>query len=812
MPSIDHAQPATRMSRPLIPSMFVRRLVLIGVLFALALGTLGIQLTRLTVLQGEDHLERAEATLVRRSFTPSVRGRILDRLNRPLAQARPTYAIELEYAVLDGTWARRRAASYARSLHRSGYARLPDSRKQALADRYEPTYQRLVEDMLDRLSEATGTPRNELDERIGQIRTRVESMHASLVESRRREALARAVAEGHELTPSRRAAIDRRALEPIAEQRSAHTVIPQVPDTIAFEFERLASREREIDPAGSGSRDSADLVPILPGLTVRDVTARHRPFESMRVAVDRRTLPIPLRADAPETVRIEGVATHLVGWMRDAVHAEDRQSREAMLDADPDLAGRSITSTGIDRGAYRPGDRVGAAGLEAAAEARLRGLRGLTTRQLDTGRASHLNASPGEDLRTTLDIALQARVMAAMSPDLGLARVQPWHANDNPTTPVGTPLHGAAVVLDVDTGDILAMVSTPSFTRDQLDRDPDAVFDDPIATPWVNRAIDKPYPPGSIAKAPLVPAARARGLLSLSERIACTGHLFPDQPEAYRCWIFKQNPGVTHSMVYGRHLDATDAIMGSCNIYFYTIGRRLGAAGITDCYRDLGVGTAYQLGPGLPEGLDPSVAQRLSIDSFPGGLGRAWNPDQMDAADATLMAIGQGPVAWTPLHAADAFATLARSGVRLPPRLLDDGTPPVAERTLAWDTAATEAALRGLRRVVSDPRGTAEHITHADGTREPIFNTPPSVRIWGKSGTAQAPDIRADPDGDGPEPPRLLRRGDHSWFVLLAGAERPRYAIAVILEYAGSGAKASGPVANQIVHALIAEGYLDDAP
>jgi len=139
MPSIDHAQPATRMSRPLIPSMFVRRLVLIGVLFALALGTLGIQLTRLTVLQGEDHLERAEATLVRRSFTPSVRGRILDRLNRPLAQARPTYAIELEYAVLDGTWARRRAASYARSLHRSGYARLPDSRKQALVDRYEPT-------------------------------------------------------------------------------------------------------------------------------------------------------------------------------------------------------------------------------------------------------------------------------------------------------------------------------------------------------------------------------------------------------------------------------------------------------------------------------------------------------------------------------------------------------------------------------------------------------------------------------------------------------------------------------------------------
>ena len=85
------------------------------------------------------------------------------------------------------------------------------------------------------------------------------------------------------------------------------------------------------------------------------------------------------------------------------------------------------------------------------------------------------------------------------------------------------------------------------------------------------------------------------------------------------------------------------------------------------------------------------------------------------------------------------------------------------------------------------------------------------VIAWAKTGTADAPDIIVDPDGEeGPLAPVVARTGDHSWFVVLAGPEggEPRYAIAVMMEYAGSGGRVSGPIANQIVHALKHEGYL----
>jgi cell division protein FtsI/penicillin-binding protein 2 len=182
------------------------------------------------------------------------------------------------------------------------------------------------------------------------------------------------------------------------------------------------------------------------------------------------------------------------------------------------------------------------------------------------------------------------------------------------------------------------------------------------------------------------------------------------------------------------------------------------------------------------------------------------------------MGIGQGPVDWTPLHAADAYATLARGGVRLRPRIVDDGSPPQA-LDLGLDPAAVREALHGLSESVNDTRGTGHHVTIA-GVKHPFF-TNPAVRVWGKTGTATAPRIFAkegsplyaiaQPDPDAPAGYRVLRQGDHSWFVVLvgrSGEERPLYAIAVMMEYAGSGGKVSGPIVNQIIEALIAEKYL----
>ena len=177
--------------------------------------------------------------------------------------------------------------------------------------------------------------------------------------------------------------------------------------------------------------------------------------------------------------------------------------------------------------------------------------------------------------------------------------------------------------------------------------------------------------------------------------------------------------------------------------------------------------------------------------------------------DATLMGIGQGPVTWSPLHAANAYATIARSGDWLPPRLVMGGEAPAPSgRDLHLDTRAVTAALAGLDYAVNNAGGSGNHMTtDEDGGLEPIFNLE-GVRLWGKTGTAEAPDLMVDDDGDGPGRPRAARVGDHSWFVVRGGKDRPRYAVSVVIEYGGSGAKVSGPIVNQILHALRAEGYL----
>ena len=116
--------------------------------------------------------------------------------------------------------------------------------------------------------------------------------------------------------------------------------------------------------------------------------------------------------------------------------------------------------------------------------------------------------------------------------------------------------------------------------------------------------------------------------------------------------------------------------------------------------------------------------------------------------------------------------------------------------------------LAGLESAVTDSHGTGSRLRYGPGDYEPIFNVSP-LRIWGKTGTAQAPPMPMDLDGDGE-----LGVGEriddlhHAWFVGLVGEQEPEYAVAVLVEYGGSGGRVAGPIANQIMHALSAESYL----
>jgi penicillin-binding protein 2 len=185
------------------------------------------------------------------------------------------------------------------------------------------------------------------------------------------------------------------------------------------------------------------------------------------------------------------------------------------------------------------------------------------------------------------------------------------------------------------------------------------------------------------------------------------------------------------------------------------------------------------------------------------------------------MGIGQGPVQWTPMQAATAYAALARGGYWKSPTLFADpdavGHKQV-ERDLALDPKGVEQALQGLYEGINANYGTGHQVRVASGQSEPTFNIP-GLKIMGKSGTAEAVPLRLVPEEEFRTTRRtrvtsedpIVRKGDHAWMIILVqpeGQPRARYVVAVVVEYGGTGGAVAGPVANQVLHAMRAEGYL----
>jgi penicillin-binding protein 2 len=786
--------------------MFLRRLLLLSGLALIAGSMLTLQLTRLTLWRGSELREEAQSKLLRKQWTPTVRGAILDRKGRVLAQDRPSYNVQVPYNVITAEWAREAALSTARrTIGYAGWLELSPSTRDDVISQLEDMYKAHLDQGWTALAATLGITRAELDLRRDEVVTQISRQQEAISARRLAKETQEATEKGEELTPARLAVMQRRASAPIAELKAAHAIANRVTDDLAFRAGNLGSEDvtPQLDTFlvdGSVVVPNVRPIPRLPGLTINDSGDRDYPYEATEISVSRRTLPSPLRSEDDIAVTIEGVACHIIGRLRDRVFGDartaegniilgDAAQRKAFLAANPAAASGALTAEGTDRGAYFENDHVGDTSVEASFEHSLRGLRGLATTHLDTGRKEYIPAVRGEDVTLTLDVMLQSRVQAAMSPEVGLAVVQPWHMQESTTQPTGTPLHGAAVVLDIDTAEILAAVSTPTFTRRQLREAPQTVFEDTLTFPGVNRCWQRPYPPGSIVKGMILAGAVTFGNYNPIDTIPCAGHLIPDRTDIYRCLIFKRYH-TTHSIVLGHDLTGIDAVMVSCNIFFYTMGRRMGPEAIVRLYREFGVAEPFDLGVGT---------------EFIGQLGKHNDGSDLRTPDAILMGIGQGPVAWTPLHAADSMATLARSGVRVSPHIIKGSAR--ESRELGLDPRGVAMAMEGLHLAVNGKNGTGRQLTF-DGVEEPIFNAP-GVKVWGKTGTATAPELRTkDPDGSGPEVGEVVERGDHSWFVVMVGRDRPRYAIAVVIDYGGSGGRVSGPITNQIIHALIAEGYL----
>lgn len=805
--------------------MFHQRLTLVAVLVVAGSLVPLARLFQLTTLKGDQLTRQAEAKLSSSKLIETTRGRILDRKGRILAQDRPGFDVKIDYSLISGQWAFLQAVREAKK-NTPKWNELSPPEREAVVQLVVPEYQKRLERSWDAVSRWTGVPREELEERRQAIVRRVSVMAAELTEANRKIAELEALERGRELSASDLAEIDR----PIREQTVPHVLVRGLDDGVAFNF-----------PTGT----QAEAEGILPGMKIVDSATREYPLEEMRVSIDRNGFPGTLRTPFPLEIESSGVATPLVGWMRIGLTLEDYQKGRAR-------PMRVKGAPSLDLSGYVDTDAIGSWGVEAGGEETLHGSRGMVVEQLDTGEKHVVDRKAGADVTLTIDAALQARIQGLMSPEAGLTTVQAFH--NNKALPTGTMLPAAVVVLDVASGDVLSLVSTPVFTRKQLRDDPDSILSydadkawfeterakaekakqpPPSAVgmlPFLNRAVGKIYAPGSIVKPLVLNFAASQGEYDCTkgpggEHIACTGHFFPNSPKLMRCWIFKQPPHTTHSAQLMHDPDATEAIMCSCNIFFYTLGARLGPAPLADWYGKLGVGTdsdTVHTDLGMGYQYKGSILQGRMNDADDEEAGEESGERQAAAdpsikkpnfsvADCALLGIGQGFLGWTPLHAAEAYATLARGGVRLTSRIRSDaGAPPQTRIDLKFRPEAVQLALRGLERSVGEERGTGHHITFQapndegglTNMREVTFNLP-NVRVWGKSGTADS-GVKATNAAD---PTTSL---DHAWFVVLVGPEngQPKYAVAVMVENGGSGGRVAGPLCNQVLWQLRAEGYL----
>jgi len=729
--------------------MFHRRLLLLMGVMLMATAALGAQLVRLTVVKHEGYRTEAESALVRRRLVPTRRGQILDRKGRVLAIDRPCFDIAVDYNVITGERAYQLARKDAFRDYRDRWGHWSFDQREAVIAHYREDYDLKDEKLWEAIVRLGGMSRAELDEKKKMIIRRVTTIHRDVL---RREAERREAEMGG---PVELGSIN----VEIAEEREPHTILHNVSDEVKNTFSKLAQ--------------------TMHGLRVIKAKTRQYPYRTLEKTLSRQHLPSPIADDGETTLRVNPTV-HLLGGMRDQIWAED---------VDASTGGRPFRRSDgtVDLGGYLPGDWIGSGGIEQAEERRLRGERGQVLIRKDTQSISRQAPKLGRDVTLSVDVELQARLQALMHPTFGLMQVQGWHGNTQ--LALGTGLSGAAVVIEVDSGDILAMVSTPApEPYDSPIRRPiEQLIHDPMR-PLENRALNAIYPPGSTLKPIAYCTAVAGGAFGVDRHVECLGHLLPNRPNLYRCWTWRPSLGR-----FGQHgpLSASEALARSCNIYFYTLGRSIGARRLVSGLRLWGLGVEPNLG------LDREATGIMPWLDQPNPEGR-----KLTVSNAMLMSIGQGPVAFSPLQVANAHAALARGGYFMSPILIRERADRQIVRDLALPPKAVAYSLRGMRDVIEASYGTAHHL-RVNGIPEKIINLD-GVTVRAKTGTAQAPNL-LDEDGN------VLRSGDHSWFVCHVQkpeTNRAAYVVVVVVEYGGSGGRVSGPVVNQVLHALKAEGYL----
>ena len=460
------------------------------------------------------------------------------------------------------------------------------------------------------------------------------------------------------------------------------------------------------------------------------------------------------------------VAAQTIGWVGPATQKQDKE-----LFADDELM------------SYLEGEVCGREdGIEYVCETILRGRRGELSHDIDGQLTGRTPTEFGDDVKLTLDIELQQTIEDYLT-----------NYKHDPNCDSGM----SAVVIEVGTGDILALVSLPSYDLNRARYDYGDLVADPNK-PLINRAINAQYPPGSVVKPLILIAGLESGKITPQDVIECPSHAAPEGWP--NCWIFRRRPVVGHSDQWEN--TARNAIKGSCNIYFSHLADNIEPDVLQQWLFKFGYGREI-LDLRLNDEADSLIKNHKSkvvnrnFKQASGIISSTMPKDEIltfeDIAPLRLshrrmFGIGQGNLRVTPLQVANAMAALARGGIYMEPKIFDSQSS-IANHQSSIDLGISLETLAiiydGMSAVVNEPGGTAYT------QFEPFLATltAEDVKVYGKTGSTERP--------------------DHAWFGGFAqdGTAR-KIAIAIVVEGGQHGSSDAAPLARDIIQFCIEAGYI----
>ncbi|MBU0483971.1 MAG: penicillin-binding protein 2 [Proteobacteria bacterium] len=433
------------------------------------------------------------------------------------------------------------------------------------------------------------------------------------------------------------------------------------------------------------------------------------------------------------------LASHLIGYLGE-INKEELQESKG--------------------GIYQGGDQLGKMGIEKLQEQYLRGEKGRSLLEVDVHGFEQRQIEledplPGNDLYLTIDIELQKIAEEAMADKAG-----------------------AVIAMDVNTGRILAMASSPPLNLQEFiggisSKSWKSLLDNPLH-PLTNKAIQGQYPPASIYKIISALAGLGEEIVTPQTVFYCTGSM-PFGNRNYRCW--KKNG---HGAISLKR-----ALAESCDVYFYQLGQKLNVDTLAKYAASFGLGqkTGIELENEKP-GLIPTAAWKLKEYKEP------WQE-----GESLSIIIGQGFDLVTPLQVCQMMTAIANGGIIYRPQLIerivniDDMI--IKEFTPIADSRAL--VLPANLQVIRDALISAVNDEHGTGEQAKLEH----ITVAGKTGTAQVVHLSQNKDLADEEIPYKYR--DHAWFSCFAPAEKPEIAVTVLIEHGSHGGSVAGPIAKKIL-------------